>query len=424
MKKKKLLSAAMVSTLAAAQLALPATAASGTVNVPVQVKNAVIRVEVPTSLYVAIDEFEIGDAGTQINSANFTMTNKSSVPVQVSVDSKATLANGTTLAASPSAATGANDMWLAVAAKTSATANKEYGELKDLNDASDNVATFAMNGGNATASQVFYLAQGTGNTEYKYTDSSAANYAAPAYTGEYFALAEQTLTATQEQDELDALVAAGKTVIAVVTASPAEEGDTLTEWDGTYAGTNTYYAVDFDTPVTDVTTSAGKYLYAEQQTAGGTAAFRYVGKLSEAKAGWTNADLTTIAIDYTITGVPTGVYDNKKDDCNDFGLYTTPAAPSIASTDLTKTAAAGTEITIPVNLGAASLGATTVESVMWKEGEFELLGDYATYSNGVVTILDGTVDYMLDNNYLPFTVTVIFDDDESTEVDVTVTAAP
>ncbi len=114
MKRKKLMATAVASALAAAQMVMPVAAATGGGSVDVNVQNTdtVLRVQVPTDLVVAVDEYEIAKDGSQISSAAFEMVNKSAVPVSVAVTSTATLGSGITLAATNEVDNTADEIWL------------------------------------------------------------------------------------------------------------------------------------------------------------------------------------------------------------------------------------------------------------------------------------------------------------------------
>lgn len=66
MKRKKLMATAVASALAAAQMVMPVAAATGGGSVDVNVQNTdtVLRVQVPTDLVVAVDEYEIAKDGS------------------------------------------------------------------------------------------------------------------------------------------------------------------------------------------------------------------------------------------------------------------------------------------------------------------------------------------------------------------------
>jgi hypothetical protein len=81
MKGKKLVSILTAGALAAT-MAMPVMAADGgTIDVEVTTKTGILRVEVPTTLAIAVDQFETTDAGSQVYSEEFTIANKSEVNV-------------------------------------------------------------------------------------------------------------------------------------------------------------------------------------------------------------------------------------------------------------------------------------------------------------------------------------------------------
>ena len=168
MKGKKLVSVLTAGALAAT-MAMPVMAADGgTIDVEVTTKTGILRVEVPTTLAIAVDQFETTDAGSQVYSEEFTIANKSEVNVKVNVTSTATVGSAVTLAAKRAdvaTAAGANGTaWLAVAASLDGTDYEASSNLSKLNEASANVTTFAKNGTATTAAQTFYLKKGTANT--------------------------------------------------------------------------------------------------------------------------------------------------------------------------------------------------------------------------------------------------------------------
>lgn len=82
MKKRKLFSTVVTGALIAAQMTMSVMAATGSVNTDVTTKNAVIRVQVPTKLGVAVDEFETAGDGSQIYSEEFGIKNFPPVRLQ------------------------------------------------------------------------------------------------------------------------------------------------------------------------------------------------------------------------------------------------------------------------------------------------------------------------------------------------------
>lgn len=328
MRNKKMLSAMMAGALAVTTMAVPVMATNtGSVDVDLTTKNGVLRVEVPTTLAIAIDQFEISQTGAQIASGEFDMVNKSEMAVKVDVTSTATLGTGISLVDSKAAAEASegDEAWLAVAAKTAASS---YDDAKttdttenyyDLTDENANVTTFG--GDNKDAKQTFYLEKGTGSATYALAVPKD-NKASVSYAQFY----ELTAIATQptDDDELQAEVDKAD-VYVVVTANAGNDKEAVTKIEkgstvaaSTYASTNTYYtAASTASSVAD-----GKlYVYASMPTAGEAAGFTYVGKLSNARATWTNADISKIGINYEITGVTATNFAEVKDDCT-YGLYT------------------------------------------------------------------------------------------------------
>ena len=357
MRNKKLLSTVVASALVATIMAVPVMADDGgSVDVDVTTKNAVIRVEVPTTLAVAINQFEKGDSGSQIFSGDFDITNKSEIPVKLQVTSTATLdsASPITLVSSKKAAEDSKEAngeaWLAVAAQTSARAQagdpgnyiEESGKgIKDLTEANDNVVTFAQGTedatkATATADQTFYLAaEDTPTVTYTKVTAADADALVPLNKISYAQIYEITAATTiTSQSTLDTAVAAGDVYV--------ENGGTITRIEkgtsGTYAAGSTYYTTT-GTKVTPGTLAVNKiYVYGEASaaTTGGNAGFRYIGKLSEDKTtAWSEADIKKIVIDYDITGVTSTGYDEVKDDCT-YGLY--GGSSYLSATTLTATA--------------------------------------------------------------------------------------
>lgn len=105
------------------------------------------------------------------------------------------------------------------------------------------------------------------------------------------------------------------------------------------------------------------------------------------------------------------------------------AAPSIAESEKTKTLAADTAITIPVNVGSGSLAATEVTSVNPKHvANYDMISKgLASYSNGTITIPASTINTMIakPSTYLPggkCVLVITFDDSDGTSVEVTLNA--
>lgn len=344
MKAKRFLSTVVAGALVAAQMAMPVMAADGgQVDVDVTTKTGVLRVQVPTSMAIAVDQFEITQVGAQIASGEFDMTNLSEMDVKVTVASTATLGTGITLVDSfEKAETSEGDeVWLAVAAKTAASSYDDAStddaaeDYWNLTEANMNVTTFASD--TKKAEQTFYLAKGTGSAAYTLAVPDANNKVTASSYAQFY---ELTAIGTQptDDDELQAEVDKAD-VYVVVTANAGDDEATVTKLEkgstvsaGTYASTNTYYTAAI-APTAAASLANGKlYTYAAMGTAGGAAGFTYVGKLSNARETWTATDISKVSIAYTITGVTASKYDEVKDDCT-YGLYAEqPSGPQVTLT--------------------------------------------------------------------------------------------
>ena len=333
MKRKKLLSSAVAGMLVAAQMAMPVMAADGgSIDVDVTTKTGILRVEVPTTLAIAVDQFETTDAGTQIYSEAFTIANKSEVNVKVSVTSTATIGSNVTLAtkkADVATATGTNGTaWLAVAASLDGSKYEANNKLGDLTEGSANVATFAKGSTATTAAQTFYLKKGTGNAAYKLLKPSADGKNNDVSYAQFYKLTALTSQPTSDT-ELQTAVNASD-VYVVVTADAGTDGKPVTKIakgstvaSNTWAGTNTYYtAADAATATADLK-AADIYAYGEltKESAGADAAFRYIGALSTNKEVWDSQDITKINIAYTIQGLKQSAYDAAVTEGITYGLY-------------------------------------------------------------------------------------------------------
>lgn len=331
MKGKKLVSILTAGALVAT-MAMPVMAADGgTVDVDVTTKTGILRVEVPTTLAIAVDQFETSDTGSQIYSEEFTIANKSEVNVKVGITSTATVGSNVTLAskrADVATAAGANGTaWLAVAASLDGTDYEASSDLSKLNEASANVTTFAKSGTATTAAQTFYLKKGTNSAAYKLLVPSADGKNNDISYAQFYKL---TALITQPIDDATLQTAVNASdVYVVVTNNAGNDGETVTkiakgtEVNSTFAGTNTYYtAADAATPVADLK-AADIYAYGEmdKETTGADAAFRYIGALSANKEVWDSGDISKINIAYTIQGIPQSTYDDADADGITYGLY-------------------------------------------------------------------------------------------------------
>ena len=421
---KKFLSAAVVSAIAAAQMAMPVMADGGSFDVDVTTTTPVIRVVVPTSMTIAVNQFEMGDAGSQIYSSDFAMENRSQIPVKVSVMSTATLKDTTTLLESKAdvATAGAGEAWLAMAAMTAASDYKDGSTaFADLAETSKNVTTFVQGEGtSATAEQKFYLAAaGTMKGKLLNANESAADIA----YAQFFEVTAQTVA---DGTALTALLANSDVYVATAAAADGQEL-TYVAKGGTHtfaAGEVYYTAAAVPTAKEDID-AAKLYMYGDgtKATTGGEAGFRYIGKLSGAQETWTKDDITKVNVAYDIVGVDTTRYGAIAAEPGFTYGRRQSAAPSIAVTEYTVDPAAKTEIT--VNLGSGDLGAKGVKSVLWQGEELMNTDNDAVYDAATKKVaLDETVGaFFGSQNLLPATITIVFDMDdanaEPVSIDVT-----
>jgi hypothetical protein len=383
---KRLASMVAASALVATTVAMPVMAADGgEVDVDVTTRNAVIRVEVPTTLAIAVNQFEKGDSGSQIYSAPFGITNKSEIPVKLHVTSKATLdaADPINLVSSKDAAeqstVESGEAWLAVAAMTEAGKYIEDGKtLKDLNEANDNVTTFVQGTetekSTATAEQTFYLASDANPTvTYTKLAPTDADEVKEAQKISYAQFYEATAIATQptSDDELQEAVD-GANIYEIDSSDAVKFIEKGTAGVKFTAGA-TYYTVTATTTASKDLAAGKIYVYGEAGAAaqGGAAGFRYIGKLSEGKETWTNAEISNVNIKYDITGVTTTNYDEIKDECT-YGLY-----------------AEGAKVSVDAN-GMITMSGLTAEQ-NYKSGTITLsTGTYNVTGSPVTWIGDGT----------------------------------
>lgn len=370
MKRKKVLSTVATGALVMA-MSMPVMAApnanGGEFDVNLTTKNAVVRVVVPTSMAIAIDQFEITHTGNQIESSEFNMTNKSEINVKVTVTSTAVLDDAGKVTLVPTAQEAIDSKstdgvaWLAVAAKTndgSTNSNKFYDDLTtgatatppaaakveefwELTDANANVTSFSAA---KKAEQTFYLKKASGTYTYTLAVPDDTNHEFVEFA-KYYELEEILAANLGDLDALKAQVKAND-VYVVANGDVSKDGAAVTKLGkGTQ---DTLTAADLDTSAKKYYTAvaaaaavplgAGKtYVYGTLATpdAAGAAGFTYIGKLSGNEKIWTNSDIKTIKVAYTITGVTGTRYDEVKDDCT-YGLYkedatTTPTVVAIKS---------------------------------------------------------------------------------------------
>lgn len=337
---KKLASMVVASALVATAMAMPVMAADeGEVNVTVTNRNAVIRVEVPTTLAVAVNQFEKGDSGSQIYSGDFTIKNKSEIPVKMTVTSKATLASTDTinLLATKDAVEKSTEekgeAWLAVAAKATST---DYIEgagktLKDLTEKDKNVTTFVQGTdtakNTATAEQTFCLgAVASPTVTYTKVDLTDADKVAAAKKVSYAQYYKLTELATQPTTDAAVQAAVDAADVYAIDGSDVvtfmEKGKTGV----TFATGSKYYSA---TPVEPADFAQNDTVVYGEAGAGEDTAFRYIGKLSEGKDTWTDNDLSAIQIKYNIVGLTGTKFTEMKDDRIN-GLYIPVVGPQAA----------------------------------------------------------------------------------------------
>ncbi len=342
MRKKRFMSVVLASALVAT-MAVPAMADSGTVPVDVGDKEAVLRVQLPTKLTVDVDPLEMMDEGSQIYSQEFQMTNKSEVPVKVSVNSVATKVSGVKVVASKlGASANASSVWLAAAAQTNYGVYDDVRTvspaetIKTLSDGNSNVATFSGTdaGTTASASQNFYLNR-SGDPDGDPIIYSMLSGNDKEYKEMYTQIYElEELTAISNNDDLQ--VSVNETDVYTVLSENVSTNEkikdahptkilrnaTCVSGDATqngYVSENKYYKLGAKQPVTNgaVTLVAGKYyLHGETTGNGDVAAFRYIGCLSD-KPGddWSSAKIPSIAINYDIKGVKGTTYTERQPYC-------------------------------------------------------------------------------------------------------------
>lgn len=313
MRNKRFLSTVVATALVVTTMAMPVMAAaneqSGSLDVDVTTKTGVLRVQVPTTLAVAVDQFEIGHEGAQIASDDFPMTNMSEMDVKVGITSTVTLGTGITLATAKEG-TKENEAWLAVAAMTGdgsydiASTTDVTENAWDLTEANDNVTTFGEN----KAEQTFYLAKSAGDAVYKLALADENGK-----ISQYAQFYKLTSLATQPTD--DSTLQTAVDAADIYYANAATEGTVMkkiakgTAVDGTadaWVTGNTYYTAEADVATT---IEAGeKYVYQAMDADGGKAGFTYIGKLSNEKDVWSSDDIKKINISYNITGVTASKY--------------------------------------------------------------------------------------------------------------------
>ena len=387
MRNKKLVSTVVATALVASTMTMPIMAADGgEITVPVSTKTAVLKVTVPTTIAIAVDQFEMSDVGSQIYSGDFTMENNSAIGVKVGITSTASLKNTTKLVSTKAAATSdtakSGEVWMAVASQT---ADGSYADdstaLKDLTEANKNVTTFAQEGNEGKAEQTYYFAKASA-VAYKLLNASES--AADIQYAQFYKLTAQTVA---NANDLANLL---KTSDIYVGATTAADGQALTlvakGGTHTYAAGEVYYTAEQEatakSSITDSHTELFVYADGTADATDGKGAFRYIGKLSGAQETWAKEDIPSVKIKYDIVGVDQTGYDKVKDNCA-YGLYTNPAS----SVPATVAVPASGDVTVVVTKGSNNDELTKLETTLFAGDMLTKSGGYgATYQNGKITL--------------------------------------
>lgn len=326
---KKAAAGAAAGAIIAAQAMMHVAAAGGSINADMSTKIPVLRVVVPTSMAVSVNEFQMGDAGSQVTSGEFDMKNLSEIPVNVKVTSTATLGSGVTLVGTRAAAAESTDeehpaMWLAaVAAVNKNGSTYEYAATGDdktiaaLGGMESNATAFVTgDDGKGKAIQNFYLDEATAAA---YKAIASADAEAIGSGADFYKL---TKLSPASDDAAGAAALAADKDIYVVGGTPVDgiaqeitkvnKGTAAADITWTASASEAYSLADEATSLSDVKTdTTGVYMYIDSATedANGVAAFRYAGALSAAKSGWSTTELSAITIAYDITAIPSPTYD-------------------------------------------------------------------------------------------------------------------
>lgn len=370
MRNKKLVSTVVATALVASTMVMPVMAEGGEITVPVYTKTAVLRVSVPTTIGIAVDQFEMADEGSQIYSGEFTMENNSAIGVKVGITSTATLKDTTKLVSTKTAATSdtakSGEVWMAVASQTGAGsyADGTATALKDLAETNNNVTTFAQENSTGKAEQTYYFAKAS-SAAYKLLNANES--AADIQYAQFYELTAKTCG---DQDALDLLLKDNDVYVATAAAADGQ-ALTLVAKGGTHtqAAGEVYYiaAQEATAKATIADTHSELFVYADGTAAAtGKGAFRYIGKLSGAQETWAKEDIPTVKIKYDIVGIDETGYNKVKDACT-YGLYKDPSYVSAntitaSSNSLTLSLPTGVtlskaEITYEDGTGAVTLGA-------------------------------------------------------------------
>ncbi len=392
---KKVVSAATVSAILAAQAVMSAAAAGGSINVDMSTKSPILRVNVPTKMAVSVNEFEMGDEGSQITSGEFTMKNMSELPVTVKVSSEATVGTDTVLVSTKQAAQDSTDatnpaMWLAaVAAVAENGGTLEYATGTDktvagLEGTEANITAFGTKdatSNKSTVDQTFYL-QATTAPIYKGITGTDVDKAKTEVGGaDFYELTELTSVTDAASAETEA---ATKDIYKATAAPAAGAPATFTkiakgtkQADITINTGDKLYSIGATPVATASMVNTNKYLYIDGATTatGDAAAFRYIGALSGAKSGWSTTDLSAITITYDIAAISGSAYTEVAGADGSgltYGYKTASSRISVSSTGL--------------------MSLKGVNSTNWKGGVVVLNGSEYAIGGASGTWVDATSD--------------------------------
>jgi len=345
MKNKKLLSTMLAATLAATTMSMPvmATDDGGKLDVDVTSKKTVMRVQVPTSMAVEINQYEVGESGSQITCAKaFDMQNLSQMAVKVDVTSTVDLKQGVVLANTKEGAKKSKSgdvAWLAAVAQTSGDVYDDetttevedsFGKLKETNA---NVETFVQSGDVlGKAEQTFYLEAASGDVTYKWVNSGDAK---DVKFARFFELAGEMDSSgdviSQVKTEDVYVVKSGD--VSKAELKKLDKGSTDAQVQSKFESGDLAYVASGD--ATEPTGNTTKYMYGELASTDGKAAFRYIGSLSGVDGEkWSSEKIKMVHIAYNITGLTSEQYTDVKDECT-YGLYKAANANKMITFDTT-----------------------------------------------------------------------------------------
>lgn len=385
--KKRLTKILLATTLCIAMVGSTCFAAGGEIKNPSLggsiegesgVVNPIYRVVIPTALTYAIDAFE-QQGQSQIYSGDFSIINKSNLPVKVDVKVKATPKTDVTLVASA-----------AEVSETDTTKNLYF--AAEFPSAVVETAAAAAEYETPDGVQLGGMV-GDGTKYYK----DAATETAVGASG-----------GTSQKTMVDTTAVAGTYTKSAVT------GLATTDTTLTFALAGAEYISYYD----DATTLLPAFKQVAASEAG-TTAFRFTGTVNS-KAAWADADLKAAAV-YNFIGLTPANYTALKakevaidDSTKAHGYVKEDNAPTIANT--VASVAVGSNATWSVDLGAGTLAAAGISKITFVKGSStsNLGSTYYTFTNGTLTILP-----IISDTYTAFK--VYFDDDAGTTMDITVT---